>query len=53
MLPKATWELDLWGRVRRTVRAADASRQAAVEAYRDVLVVLNAEVARQAVAERD
>ncbi|UCG76720.1 MAG: efflux transporter outer membrane subunit [Gemmatimonadota bacterium] len=39
------WELDLFGRVRRTVESATASMQASVEDYRDVLVTLYAEVA--------
>jgi NodT family efflux transporter outer membrane factor (OMF) lipoprotein len=39
------WELDLWGRVRRQVEAADAEVAASVEDYRDVLVTLFAEVA--------
>jgi outer membrane protein, multidrug efflux system len=41
----ATWELDFWGRIRRSVASADAGMQASVEDYRDVLVVLYAEVA--------
>jgi NodT family efflux transporter outer membrane factor (OMF) lipoprotein len=41
----ASWEIDLWGRVRRQVEAADAEMQASVEDYRDVLVTLFAEVA--------
>jgi NodT family efflux transporter outer membrane factor (OMF) lipoprotein len=39
------WELDLWGRVRRSVESADASLQASVENYRDILVLLYADVA--------
>jgi len=39
------WELDLWGRVRRSVESADASLQASVENYRDILVVLYADIA--------
>ena len=39
------WELDLWGRVRRSVESAKASFEAAEEAYRDALVVLCAQVA--------
>ena len=42
----ATWELDLFGRVRRAVEAADADVGAAEENRRDVLVTLLAEVAR-------
>jgi NodT family efflux transporter outer membrane factor (OMF) lipoprotein len=41
----ASWELDLWGRVRRQVEAADAEVAASVEDYRDVMVSLFAEVA--------
>ena len=39
------WELDLWGRVRRSVESADASLQASVENYRDILVLLYADIA--------
>ena len=42
----ASWELDFWGRVRRSVEAADAGVDAAEDARRDVLVILLAEVAR-------
>jgi NodT family efflux transporter outer membrane factor (OMF) lipoprotein len=42
----ATWEIDLWGRVRRAVEAADASIDASAEARRDVLLSSLAEVAR-------
>lgn len=42
----ASWELDLFGRVRRGVDAADANTEAAVEGRRDLLVSLQAEVAR-------
>lgn len=41
----AAWELDLWGRVRRSVEAADADLAASVEDARDVAVSLAAEVA--------
>jgi len=41
----ASWELDVFGRIRRQVEAADATTQASVEAYRDVLVSLYAETA--------
>jgi NodT family efflux transporter outer membrane factor (OMF) lipoprotein len=41
----ASWELDIWGRIRRQVEAADAQIGASVEDYRDVLVTLYAEVA--------
>lgn len=39
------WEIDLWGRIRRGVEAANAELDASVEDYRDVLVSLFAEVA--------
>ncbi|MFN0133671.1 MAG: efflux transporter outer membrane subunit [Phycisphaerales bacterium] len=42
----ATWEVDLFGRVRRSVEAADADVDAAEESRRDAKVVLVAEVAR-------
>jgi len=42
----ASWELDLFGRVRRSVEAADADWLASVEAGRDVRVSLASEVAR-------
>lgn len=41
----ATWELDIFGGVRRGVEAAEANVQAAVEDRRDVLVTLLGEVA--------
>ena len=41
----ASWELDLFGGLRRGVEAADADLRAAVETRRDVLVTLTAEVA--------
>jgi NodT family efflux transporter outer membrane factor (OMF) lipoprotein len=40
-----TWEVDLFGRIRRSVESADAELAASVEDYRDVRVVLYAEVA--------
>jgi NodT family efflux transporter outer membrane factor (OMF) lipoprotein len=39
------WELDLWGRIRRSVESAEASLQASMEDYRDIMVVLYAEIA--------
>lgn len=43
---EAAWEIDLWGRVRRSVEAADADLAAMVEDARDVAVVVAAETAR-------
>ena len=42
----ASWEVDLWGRVRRLVEAADATSQASEEVRRGVLLTSIAEVAR-------
>jgi NodT family efflux transporter outer membrane factor (OMF) lipoprotein len=39
------WEIDVFGRVRRSIEAADAAAQASVEGYRDILVTLFSEVA--------
>lgn len=41
----AAWELDLFGGVRRSVEAAEATLQSSQENWRDVLVSLQAEVA--------
>lgn len=43
----AAWELDVWGRVRRSVEAADAELAATVEDARNVAVIVAAEVARE------
>jgi NodT family efflux transporter outer membrane factor (OMF) lipoprotein len=42
----ASWELDLWGHVRRSVEAADAQVEQAADQRRDALVSSLAEVAR-------
>jgi len=41
----SAWELDLFGKIRRQVEAADAEVEATEEDYYDVLVTLTAEVA--------
>ena len=41
----ASWEIDLWGRVRRSVEAADADLAATEEEARDVAVTVAAETA--------
>ncbi|MFN0057619.1 MAG: efflux transporter outer membrane subunit [Planctomycetota bacterium] len=41
----ASWEVDLWGRVRRSVEAADADLDVSIENARDVLVTVAAETA--------
>jgi NodT family efflux transporter outer membrane factor (OMF) lipoprotein len=42
----ASWEIDLWGRVRRSIEAADASIDSSAEARRNTLLSTLAEVAR-------
>ena len=41
----ASWEMDFFGGVKRSLEAADANLQATLESYRDALVSLLAEVA--------
>lgn len=48
----ASWEIDVFGRIRRSVQAAAAELDAAVEDQRDVQVALFAEVARAFVEAR-
>lgn len=48
----ATWEIDLWGSVKRSVESASASVEAAEEARRAALLSSLAEVARDYVALR-
>ncbi len=47
-----SWEVDFWGRVRRSIESAGADYDATVESYRDVLVTLYAEVARNYISVR-
>ncbi|MCW2314934.1 NodT family efflux transporter outer membrane factor (OMF) lipoprotein [Rhodoblastus acidophilus] len=42
----AAWEIDIWGRVRRSVEAADAQVQVSEDQRRDALVSVMAETAR-------
>lgn len=39
------WELDFWGRYRRSIEAADARLDSSIEGYDDALVILIGEVA--------
>jgi NodT family efflux transporter outer membrane factor (OMF) lipoprotein len=48
----ASWEIDLFGGVRRSIEAADADVAASVEELRDVLVTLLSEVTRNYVEVR-
>ena len=43
----AAWELDIWGKFRRSVQSGVANLEASVASYDDVLVSLTAEVARR------
>lgn len=46
------WEIDVFGRIQRSIEAADANWQASIEGYRDVMVILYADVARNYVQVR-
>ncbi|MFZ0133208.1 MAG: efflux transporter outer membrane subunit, partial [Desulfobacterales bacterium] len=48
----AAWELDIWGRFRRSVQSGVANLEATVASYDNVLVSLTAEVARTYIAIR-
>jgi NodT family efflux transporter outer membrane factor (OMF) lipoprotein len=48
----ASWELDFWGKFRRGIQAADASLQATIADYDNVLVSLTADVANSYIAIR-
>ena len=48
----ATWELDLWGRVRRSVEAARGQLESSQEDLRHLLVMLQAQVAAEYVGLR-
>ncbi len=42
---QASWEIDVWGRLRRAIESADAALLASIATYDDVLVSLTADVA--------
>ncbi len=42
---EGSWEIDFWGKIDRSIESADASLEASIEDYRDMLVILYAEVA--------
>jgi NodT family efflux transporter outer membrane factor (OMF) lipoprotein len=48
----AAWELDVWGKFRRAVQSGIANLEATIADYDDILVSLNAELARTYVAMR-
>ena len=41
----ASWELDFWGRLRRSIESSNATMDASIESYHDALVTLLADVA--------
>ncbi len=41
----AFWEIDVWSRFRRNIESFDASQDASIESYDDILVILVADVA--------
>ena len=47
-----TWELDLWGQIRRSMESKENSLLASIENWRDLLVTVRAEVATSYVAYR-
>ena len=49
----ASWEIDLWGRIRKTVQAADASAQASLEDFRGVKASITAQVVTRYVSLRE
>ena len=48
----AAWELDVWGKYRRSVQSGIANLEASVASYDNILVSLTAEVARTYIAVR-
>jgi len=49
---QATWELDFWGKIRRTIQSADASLLSSLADYDNTLVTLTADVANSYVTIR-
>ncbi|MCD6273399.1 MAG: TolC family protein [Deltaproteobacteria bacterium] len=46
LLADVGWEIDLFGRIRRSMEAATADYQASQEDFNNVLIMIRAEVAR-------
>lgn len=40
-----SWEIDVWGKVRRSMQSADAEVEESIELWRDLLVTIRAEIA--------
>lgn len=49
----ASWEIDLFGRIRRSIESSEAQYQSTLETERDVMVTLFAEVARTYIQVRE
>ena len=49
----ASWEMDVWGRISRSIEASDATYQATVEDYRDSLVLLYGQLASSYMSVRE
>jgi len=48
----AVWQLDVFGKIRRSIEASDAQVELSIESYRDVLVILLSDVASNYVSAR-
>lgn len=46
------WEIDLWGRVRRSMESAQAEISTTIEDWRDILITIRAEVAQSYISVR-
>ena len=46
------WEMDIWGKYARGIESAEANLYASIASYRDVLVTITAEVARNYISYR-
>jgi outer membrane protein TolC len=46
------WEMDIWGKYARGIEASEAALYATIASYRDVLVTLTAEIARNYISYR-
>lgn len=46
------WEMDIWGKYARGIEASEAALYASIASYRDVLVTLTAEIARNYISYR-
>ncbi len=42
----ASWEIDFWGKISKTIESASADVEASIESYNNVLIVLYADISR-------